>query len=101
MVLSDPGTTDQQYEPSSNINYSEVPKVLQSQVFLNAKPGLLNLTDLEVDKVNNYAPCILDVDIEIGKAESLKSNDGAVANSKCDDSSPVCLYVSVACAFLV
>lgn len=101
MVLNDRGTTDQQYEPSSNIIYSEVPKVMQSQMFLTSNPGSLNLTDLEVDKVNNYVPCILDVDIEIGKAESLKSNDGAVANSKSDDSSPVCLYVSVACAFLV
>lgn len=84
--LNDGGTTDQQYEPSSNINYSEVSKVMQSQTFLNSKPGLHNHTNLEVDKVNNYVPCALDADIEKGMAESLNSNDEVVANLKSDDS---------------
>lgn len=97
--LNDGGTTDQQYEPSSNINYSEVPKVMQSQMFLNSKPGLYNhTTNLEVDKVNNYVPCSLDVDIEKGMAESLNSNDEVVASLKSDDSLPkvlqrdICLH---------
>ncbi|XP_057807105.1 uncharacterized protein LOC131021829 isoform X3 [Salvia miltiorrhiza] len=86
VVLNDEGPTDQQYEPSSNINYSEVPKVMQSQLFLNSKPGLHNHTNLEVDDVNDYAPCVLDVDIEKGMAESLKSNVETVATLTSDDS---------------
>lgn len=72
---------------------------MQSQTFLNSKPGLHNHTNLEVDKVNNYVPCALDADIEKGMAESLNSNDEVVANLKSDDSLPVCLYVPVAYAF--
>ncbi|KAH6808157.1 hypothetical protein C2S51_029265 [Perilla frutescens var. frutescens] len=99
VVLNDGGTTEPQYEPPSNINYTEVPIVMQSQMFLNSKPGLHNHTNLEVDKVNNYAPCVLDVDIEKGKAENLKSNDKAVANLMSDDSLPkalqrdICLHI--------
>lgn len=74
---------------------------MQSQMFINSKPGLHNHANLEVDKLNNYAPCILDVDIEKGQAESLKSNDEAVANLKSDETLPVCLYVPVAYALMV
>ncbi|XP_057807103.1 uncharacterized protein LOC131021829 isoform X1 [Salvia miltiorrhiza] len=99
VVLNDEGPTDQQYEPSSNINYSEVPKVMQSQLFLNSKPGLHNHTNLEVDDVNDYAPCVLDVDIEKGMAESLKSNVETVATLTSDDSlqkalhRDICLHI--------
>ncbi|XP_042042272.1 uncharacterized protein LOC121787564 isoform X1 [Salvia splendens] len=99
VVLNDGGSTDQQYEPSSKINFSEAPKVMQSQLFLNSKPGLHNHTNLQLDEVNNYAPCVLDIDIEKGMAESLKSDDKTVGNLKSDDSLPkalprdICLHM--------
>ncbi|KAL1568051.1 hypothetical protein AAHA92_03458 [Salvia divinorum] len=91
VVLNNGDSTDQQYEPSSKINVSEEPKVMQSQLFLNSKPGLHNHANLEVDEENNYAPCVLDIDIEKGMTESLKSNDKTVGNLKSDDSLPKAL----------
>lgn len=73
---------------------------MQSQLFLNSKPGLHNHTNLQVDEVNNYAPCVLDIDIEKGMAESIKSDDKTVGNLKSDDSLPVRLFVPVAYAFM-
>lgn len=101
MGLTDGGTTNLQYEPPSNVSYLEVPNLMKSEMCLNAEPDLHNHTNLEVDKLNNYAPCILDVDIEKGKAEILKFSDESVANLKSDDSLVVCLYIPVAYAFFL
>ncbi|KAI3462070.1 hypothetical protein Pfo_018733 [Paulownia fortunei] len=86
VVLTEGETTNLQYVPPSNISYLEVPNLMKSQMCLNSEPNLQNHTNLEVDKVNNYAPCILDVDIEKGKAEIPKFNEESVANLKSDDS---------------
>ncbi|KAK6118382.1 hypothetical protein DH2020_047799 [Rehmannia glutinosa] len=86
VVLPDVGATSMQYEPPSNTSSLEVPNLMKSQMCLNSDPILQNHTKLEVDKVNNYAPCILDVDIEKGQAELSKCNEESLANLKSDDS---------------
>ncbi|GFP84838.1 hypothetical protein PHJA_000627600 [Phtheirospermum japonicum] len=84
VVLPDGGATNMPYKPTSNISSLEVPKLMKS---VNSEPILQNQTKLEADKMNNYAPCILDVDIEKGKAELTKFNEEPVANLKSGDTS--------------
>ncbi|KAG8373370.1 hypothetical protein BUALT_Bualt11G0017200 [Buddleja alternifolia] len=86
VVLADGDFINHQYELPSNISNVEVPNMMKSEMCLNSEPNLLNHTNLKMDKVNNNAPCILDVDIEKGTAEISKSNEEFVANLKSDDS---------------
>ncbi|KAL6526432.1 hypothetical protein OROHE_015441 [Orobanche hederae] len=82
VVLPDGGVANTQYELPAKLSSLEVPKFMKSQTCLNSEPSLQSHTKLEVDTVNSHAPCILDVDIEKGKAESIKFNEDCVANSK-------------------
>ncbi|PIN11873.1 hypothetical protein CDL12_15511 [Handroanthus impetiginosus] len=86
LVLPDGRNPNLQCEPPLNIGYVEVPNLMKSKMCLDFEPNLQNGTNLKVDKSNNYAPCVLDVDIEKGKAESPKVNEESVANLKSDDS---------------
>lgn len=83
-------TTNVQSEPPSNISDLEVPNLMKSEACVNSEPILHNHY-LEVDKVNNLAQCIFDVDIEEGKKENLKFSDDGVTNLKSDGSLTVCL----------
>ncbi|GER47627.1 type I site-specific restriction-modificationsystem [Striga asiatica] len=85
VVLPDGGPTNMHYEPTSNTTSVEVPRQMKSQTCLSSD-SLLNFTKVDADKVNNYTPFVLDVDIEKGKAELPKSNEDCVVNLKSDDS---------------
>ncbi|KAL3622075.1 hypothetical protein CASFOL_034271 [Castilleja foliolosa] len=83
VVLPDDVATNMKYEPASNISSLDVLKLIKS---INSEPILQNQTKLEEDdEVNNYASCILDVDIEKGKTEFSKFNEEPVANLKSDN----------------
>ncbi|CAA0823608.1 Unknown protein [Striga hermonthica] len=73
------------YEPNSSASSVEVPRPMKSQTCLSSD-SLLNFTKVDADKVNNYTPFVLDVDIEKGKAELPKCNEDRVVNLKSDDS---------------
>ncbi|KAL0396569.1 UNVERIFIED_CONTAM: hypothetical protein Scaly_0105300 [Sesamum calycinum] len=86
VVLPDRGTPNLQNELPLNISYVEIPNFVKSEMCLNSEPDLQNQINLKVDKLNNYAPCVLDVDIEKGKAEIPKSNEESAVILKSDDS---------------
>ncbi|KAK4411673.1 hypothetical protein Sango_0240300 [Sesamum angolense] len=86
VVLPDRGTPNLQNELPLNIRYVEIPNLVKSEMCLNSEPDLQNQINLKVDKLNNYAPCLLDVDIEKGKAEIPKSNEESAVILKSDDS---------------
>lgn len=95
MVLREGGSTNLQYEPPSNISYLAVPNLKTSEMCLNPEPNLQTHTNVKVDKVNNFAPCIFDIDIEKGKAEIATLTGESMANLKPDDSLAVCLFILV------
>lgn len=83
----------------SEPRYLEVCSLMKSDRCLNSEPNLHH-HDLEVDKVNNLEPCVLDVDIENGERKILKFSDDC-ANLKSDDSLAVCLYIPAAYALVI
>lgn len=103
MVLPDKGTPNLQNELPLNISYVEVPTLVKSEMCLNSEPDLQNQINIKVDKLNNYAPSVLDVDIEKGKAEIPMCNEESGVILKSDDSVAVCLYIliNVLCLFNV
>ncbi|KAI3451154.1 hypothetical protein Pfo_007819 [Paulownia fortunei] len=86
MGLQDGGAANPQYEPVPNVCHVEVPNVMENEMCLNSEPNLLIHTNLKMDKVNNYSPCNLNVDIEKGKAEIPKSTEDSIGYLKPDDS---------------
>ncbi|XP_011097573.1 uncharacterized protein LOC105176460 isoform X2 [Sesamum indicum] len=86
VVLPDKGTPNLQNELPLNISYVEVPTLVKSEMCLNSEPDLQNQINIKVDKLNNYAPSVLDVDIEKGKAEIPMCNEESGVILKSDDS---------------
>ncbi|KAL2551379.1 hypothetical protein Fot_04998 [Forsythia ovata] len=85
--LPDGGTSNPQFEPGLNVvSHVESLNTIKSETHFNAESDLQSDTNLKMDDVNNYAPCILDVDIEKGMAHNPKTNDESVGNLKTDDS---------------
>ncbi|PIN26770.1 hypothetical protein CDL12_00489 [Handroanthus impetiginosus] len=94
VVLPDGGATNPQYEPVPNACHMEVPNMVKKEMSLNPDPNLLSHTNMKMDKVNNHAPCNLDVDIEEGKAGNPKSTEESICYAKSDDSArEICLQM--------
>ncbi|KAL8476176.1 hypothetical protein ACS0TY_028731 [Phlomoides rotata] len=85
-VLPDVEATNPQDEPTSSVYFVGAPDLKKNEMFVNSETNLLYQTNLMMDKLDDFAPCNLDVDIEKGKAEIPKSSEECVAYLKSDDS---------------
>ncbi|KAL2521545.1 hypothetical protein Fot_25561 [Forsythia ovata] len=86
VVLPDGGTARPEYESQLNVvRCMEAFNTLKSVVCVPTESNLEN-ANLKMDKANNYAPCILDVDIEKGKSENPNPSDESVEHLKTNDS---------------
>ncbi|CAI9758230.1 unnamed protein product [Fraxinus pennsylvanica] len=85
VVLPGGGTAKPEYELQLNIvRRMEDFNTMKSDVCLATESNLEN-ANLKMDKANNCAPCILDVDIEKGKSENPNPNDDSVDHLKTND----------------
>lgn len=78
--------TNMQYEPVPNVCYVKFPSPMENEMYLDVEPHLLNSNDLKSDKVNKYALCHLDVDIEKGKADIPEFSEESIGHLKSDHS---------------
>ncbi|KAL8472115.1 hypothetical protein ACS0TY_029368 [Phlomoides rotata] len=85
-VLPDVEATNPQDEPTSSVYFVGAPDLKKNEMFVNSETNLMYQTKLMMDKLDDFAPCNLDVDIEKGKAEIPKSSEECVAYLKSDDS---------------
>ncbi|CAI9753167.1 unnamed protein product [Fraxinus pennsylvanica] len=86
VVLPDGGTAKPENDSQLNIvRHMEAFNMMKSVVCLTTESNLEN-ANLKMDKANNPAPCILDVDIEKGKSENTNLNDESVELLKTNDS---------------
>ncbi|KAL3835000.1 hypothetical protein ACJIZ3_009736 [Penstemon smallii] len=67
------------------ISHGQVPDTMKSEARLSSEPKWQNISSLKMDNPSNYVPCVLDVDIEKGKAEIIKSKEDSAGNLKSDD----------------
>lgn len=86
VVLPDGGATNPQYEREPTVCHVEVPDLMENELCLNSETNLLNQTNLMIDKVDNYALCNLNVDIEKGRAEIPICSEESIGYLKSDDS---------------
>ncbi|XP_057783818.1 uncharacterized protein LOC131001435 isoform X2 [Salvia miltiorrhiza] len=86
VVFPNGATINPQCESVKAVGLVEVPDLLEKETSLNSETNLLNRTYQMLDRVDNYAPCNLNVDIEKGMPEIPKSSEESIGCLKSDDS---------------
>ncbi|XP_022739750.1 uncharacterized protein LOC111291894 [Durio zibethinus] len=82
-VLPEEGNTSPKFTPKLTfLSLVEVPFSSRKQMSLDAQLSCQNCIDLKVDSEDDYSSCILDINIEKGTPDILKSSDETVGNSK-------------------
>lgn len=86
MVSPDEEATNPQDDPTPTVYLVGTPDLMKNEMCVNSETNLLYQTNLMMDKLDDFAPCNLYVDIEKGKAEIPKSSEECIAYLKSDDS---------------
>ncbi|XWS29529.1 hypothetical protein CRYUN_Cryun24cG0036900 [Craigia yunnanensis] len=81
-VLPEEGKSPKSTQQLTFLSLLEVPFSSKNQMCLDAQLSCQNCIDLKMDSEDAYSSCILDINIEKGTPDILKSSDETVGNSK-------------------